>query len=205
MTRYRAKPVEVEAVQWLKPGDHQAVLHDGQGGFNYIDTISGGRQLVEPGDWIIAEIDGSGQHYPCRPHIFAEKYESIEESKQPEWPAGRPAAFDDYVPEQPDQGEGVPEKMQDVEPKRGAQIGGNPNVQQPSVGRIVQFYSSKQDDGTNGKTCAAIIIGIPDDQLDDEHCVNLTVFKPYGGTVHIHAVPLRSLSKGGYCWWDWLS
>jgi len=31
---------------------------------------------VNPGDWIIAEPDGSG-FYPCAPNVFAAKYEPV--------------------------------------------------------------------------------------------------------------------------------
>ncbi len=223
MARYRARPVEVEAVQWLKPGDHHAVIRDVEA--DYIDTKSG-RQSVEPGDWIIAEMDGSGQHYPVKPHIFAEKYEAIDERKQGAQIGGeRP----DYVPERQHgiQGMSADEaRGWGIGETKGQQIAGDPNEphnrfgergvqitpanrfadvpkmqQQPSVGRIVHFYSASDDDSTDGKSCAAIIVDVFDGHPDQ--AVNLVVFHPYGGSRPFHSVPLRSLSQGGPRWWDW--
>lgn len=72
MARYLKKQVVVEAVQWFKPGDHPAVLHESASDTNgYIDTPEG-RLNVEPGDWIITGI--AGENYPCKPEIFAQLY-----------------------------------------------------------------------------------------------------------------------------------
>lgn len=38
----------------------------------WIDTLEGGH-IVCPGDWIITGVQG--EHYPCKPHIFAATYE----------------------------------------------------------------------------------------------------------------------------------
>jgi hypothetical protein len=72
--KFRKKPVIVEASQWFKPGDHPAVgLHttelDPRG---WVDTLEGGH-IVTPGDWIITGV--KGEHYPCKPDIFAMTYE----------------------------------------------------------------------------------------------------------------------------------
>lgn len=78
MSKFRSKPFVVEAVQWFKDGDHPAVTSDanvvGSGA-----TVRGKNGLVSvsPGDWIITEPDGSG-HYPCKPDVFAAKYEPDE-------------------------------------------------------------------------------------------------------------------------------
>jgi hypothetical protein len=72
MARYMKKQIAVDAVQWFKPGDHQAVLAEpGQGGSAFIDTPEG-RLRVEPGDWIITGV--AGEHYPCKPDIFEQLY-----------------------------------------------------------------------------------------------------------------------------------
>lgn len=83
-TRWRKKPVVIEAVQWFKHGDHPAVRplatlddlstasHPTKG---YIDTLEGGH-VVTPGDWIITGI--KGEHYPCKPDIFEATYEPAE-------------------------------------------------------------------------------------------------------------------------------
>lgn len=41
----------------------------------WIDTLEGGH-IVCPGDWIITGI--KGEHYPCKPDIFATTYEPAE-------------------------------------------------------------------------------------------------------------------------------
>jgi len=38
----------------------------------WIDTLEGGHNVC-PGDWIITGV--KGEHYPCKPDIFAETYE----------------------------------------------------------------------------------------------------------------------------------
>lgn len=42
----------------------------------WIDTLEGGH-IVCPGDWIITGVQG--EHYPCKPDIFAATYEAVEE------------------------------------------------------------------------------------------------------------------------------
>jgi hypothetical protein len=41
----------------------------------WIDTLEGGH-IVCPGDWIITGV--KGEHYPCKPDIFAATYEAVE-------------------------------------------------------------------------------------------------------------------------------
>ena len=41
----------------------------------WIDTSEGGH-IVCPGDWIITGV--KGEHYPCKPDIFAETHEVVE-------------------------------------------------------------------------------------------------------------------------------
>ena len=58
--------------------------HDGQapckpcGGVmhvhGWIDTLEGGH-IVCPGDWVITGV--RGEHYPCKPGIFASTYDSV--------------------------------------------------------------------------------------------------------------------------------
>ncbi|KEZ78320.1 hypothetical protein [Salinisphaera hydrothermalis] len=81
MARYRKKPVEIEAIQWFKPGDHPAVETDcgcrkkdscSECGNAFIQTLEG-RHIVTPGDFIITGVQG--EHYPCKPDIFAATYE----------------------------------------------------------------------------------------------------------------------------------
>lgn len=124
MSKYRSKPVVIEATQWFKNGDHPAddchmIYPDRVGDFGsddtivtmfepylsegkvvkhyrghytimlpcricgkamhdhgWIDTLEGGH-IVCPGDWIITGT--KGERYPCKPDVFAEKYEPVVE------------------------------------------------------------------------------------------------------------------------------
>lgn len=112
MGRFRKKPIEVEATQWFKNGDHpedRCDLHAYAAGeivtksegkvvryhrdpdvpddelcstcgrlaidHGWIDTLEGAH-IVCPGDWIITGI--KGEHYPCKPDVFAATYEPVE-------------------------------------------------------------------------------------------------------------------------------
>lgn len=102
--KFRKKPVVIDAVQWNVPvaglprnarecADHPAVrptdymeVHKllGTSGcsrelpywdwsvMGMIDTLEG-QHVVIPGDWIITGVNG--EHYPCKPDIFAATYE----------------------------------------------------------------------------------------------------------------------------------
>lgn len=80
MAQYRKKPVVIEATQWFKPGDHPAVVlksdpnRYSDPGIPWVDTLEGGH-VVTPGDWIITGV--KGEHYPCKPEIFAMTYEPV--------------------------------------------------------------------------------------------------------------------------------
>jgi hypothetical protein len=80
--KFRKKPVVIEATQWFKDGDHPAVmLHrnqvfvEGLAPYGWVETLEGGH-IVCPGDWIITGV--KGEHYPCKPDIFAMTYEVAE-------------------------------------------------------------------------------------------------------------------------------
>lgn len=74
MQKFRKKPVEVQAEQY-NGGDHPLVtkLYGG-------NVVQGkqGMVAIKDGDWIIAEMDGSG-YYPCNPEVFAVTYEAVED------------------------------------------------------------------------------------------------------------------------------
>jgi hypothetical protein len=72
--KFRKKPVEIEATQWFKMGDHTAVT-EFENGCGWVDTLEGGH-VVTPGDWIITGI--KGEHYPCKPDIFEMTYDAID-------------------------------------------------------------------------------------------------------------------------------
>jgi hypothetical protein len=80
--KFRKKPVEIEATQWFKMGDHPAVmLHRNQvlvenlAPYGWVETLEGGH-IVTPGDWIITGV--KGEHYPCKPDIFEMTYDAID-------------------------------------------------------------------------------------------------------------------------------
>lgn len=65
VVRYFRRP----DVSGSKPCEHCGrVMHD----HGWIDTLEGGH-IVCPGDWIITGV--KGEHYPCKPDIFAATYE----------------------------------------------------------------------------------------------------------------------------------
>ena len=84
MTKYRKKPVTIEAVQWTENNLAQ-VLAFAQGAANYeikdnelgviIHTLEGDMRASK-GDYIIRGIDG--EYYPCKESIFLQTYELAE-------------------------------------------------------------------------------------------------------------------------------
>ena len=93
MAEYRKKPVVVDATQWLKDGDHPEVIYPmpntsrradircekclkAIGKHGWIDTLEGGH-IVCPADWIIKGV--KGEFYPCKPDIFEQTYEKVED------------------------------------------------------------------------------------------------------------------------------
>jgi hypothetical protein len=76
--KYRKKPIIIEATQWFKHGDHPAVEPAIRPENGWVETLEGGH-VVTPGDWIITGV--KGEHYPCKPDIFAATYEIVEEAK----------------------------------------------------------------------------------------------------------------------------
>ena len=79
MSKFRKKPVVIEATQWFKDGDHPAVrpsrFTQVTKRVGVIDTLEG-EMTVTPGDWIITGV--KGEHYPCKPDIFEATYEAVE-------------------------------------------------------------------------------------------------------------------------------
>jgi hypothetical protein len=95
MTKYRKKPVIVEAAQWWRPGDHPVVVHPVPADVpiyehgrdvaptpaeraalpvGAIQTLEGW-MLVRPGDYIVRGV--AGEHYACKPDIFLKTYELL--------------------------------------------------------------------------------------------------------------------------------
>lgn len=102
MSKFRKKPVVIEASQWFKNGDHpldgiktdeiegkivryyRHPIDSGQRKCDYcgvlmhdhgwIDTLEGGH-IVCPSDWVITGV--KGEMYPCKPDIFTATYEAV--------------------------------------------------------------------------------------------------------------------------------
>ena len=79
MPRYRKKPVEIDAWQWLdqplKEWPSWLFEQEGQyrsGGSFFIRTLEGTME-ARPGDWIIRGV--KGELYPCRDDIFQQTYD----------------------------------------------------------------------------------------------------------------------------------
>lgn len=97
MPRFRKRPIVVDAEQWFPGNGCRGVRDDSpadRGGAYQLCgcRLVGGKNcgsphvhptradhgiLVDPGDWVIAEQDGSG-FYPCKPDVFAATYEPTE-------------------------------------------------------------------------------------------------------------------------------
>ena len=95
MTRYRKKPVTVEAVQWFTLGEQERVVEPlftddlrplgdckycarPMIGHGWIKTLQG-RRIVCPSDWIITAEDGTLA--VCAAADFAATYEPVEEER----------------------------------------------------------------------------------------------------------------------------
>ena len=85
MSKYRKKPVVIEAIQWRGPnheevkaflGDDYVALtserHPGGKSKIVVRTLEGTIR-ADIGDWIIRGV--AGEHYPCKPDIFEATYE----------------------------------------------------------------------------------------------------------------------------------
>ena len=95
MAKFRKKPVVIDAVRWT--GENLAEVIDFTGKHpswskwfssweQYATHVRADRNVVKiitlegtmeasPGDWIIRGVNG--EHYPCKPDIFAKTYEPV--------------------------------------------------------------------------------------------------------------------------------
>lgn len=85
MNKYRKKPVEIEAVQWVSDnieqvyemlGDNLIINTDEDKDEvkHFINTLEG-KMEMSWGDYIIKGV--KGEFYPCKPDIFELTYEKI--------------------------------------------------------------------------------------------------------------------------------
>ena len=76
--RFRKKPVEIEAIQFVGNFDEIELFVGGDAEFRngelVIATLEGPLK-ASPNDWIIKGI--KGEFYPCKPDIFAATYEEV--------------------------------------------------------------------------------------------------------------------------------
>lgn len=82
-TKYRKKPVEIEAVQF--DGSNALKIVRWMGGQFVSTGVNGDRLIIQTlegdmtaslNDWIIKGV--KGEFYPCKPDIFAATYEAVE-------------------------------------------------------------------------------------------------------------------------------
>jgi hypothetical protein len=83
MGKYKKKPVEIEAVQYVKYGELVKGMCNSRSCYSagnqepHVHTIHDNQMvLLEVGDWIIPEPDGT-HFYPCKPDIFEMTYDRI--------------------------------------------------------------------------------------------------------------------------------
>jgi hypothetical protein len=85
MDKYRKKPVEIEAIQWVSDnieqvyemlgvGDNLIINTDEDEVKHFINTLEG-KMEMSWGDYIIKGV--KGEFYPCKPDIFELTYEKV--------------------------------------------------------------------------------------------------------------------------------
>lgn len=86
MSKWRKKPVVIEAFQWTGGPDQEedpiwivaaikaGTVHFDEGGNMMIDTLEGTHR-ANVGDWIIRGV--KGEFYPCKDEIFRLTYEAV--------------------------------------------------------------------------------------------------------------------------------
>ncbi len=102
MSKYRKKPIVIEAVQWFKNGDHPVVESSAGMGDRICETCGHPsnahgwcptpefKEIVCVGDWIITGI--KGEFYPCKNEIFVATYDAVESPESPPEPGDSPVS-----------------------------------------------------------------------------------------------------------------
>lgn len=70
--KYQTRRVVIEAEQWNGSIDHPHISWLHQQALVY-DCLHNSYVSIMPGDWIITGTEG--ERYPCKPEVFAKKYE----------------------------------------------------------------------------------------------------------------------------------
>lgn len=83
--KFRKKPVEIEAMQYTGASNSEAEVSAFVGRDLEMRDVNGilcpiiptleGEHIASPGDWIIRGV--KGEHYPCKPDIFAATYDEV--------------------------------------------------------------------------------------------------------------------------------
>jgi hypothetical protein len=79
--KYRKKPVEIEAIQLTRDNWEEIVAFTEGEAYSFhngtcvIPTLEG-NMFASEGDYIIKGVQG--EFYPCKPDIFAQTYERVE-------------------------------------------------------------------------------------------------------------------------------
>jgi hypothetical protein len=90
MARYRKKPVEVEAIKFGGSTSHVIAINKWIAGSQYVEPVIAtsdikqleietleGTMIAKQGDYVIKGV--AEEFYPCKPDIFAQTYELVEE------------------------------------------------------------------------------------------------------------------------------
>ncbi|MEU8334834.1 hypothetical protein [Micromonospora tulbaghiae] len=94
MSKFRKKPVEIDAVQWTSASDAFSLVDWADGSVEYDEYTSGpsdpetgddwgrlsvntleGEHVATPGDWLIKGVQG--EFYFCKPDVFEATYERV--------------------------------------------------------------------------------------------------------------------------------
>lgn len=90
MSKYRKKPVVIEAIKWdgQNSFDELYKFTDADNNYGIVGMVNGNSDIAEirtlegimqaqPGDFIIKGVNG--EYYPCKPDIFEKAYEKVED------------------------------------------------------------------------------------------------------------------------------
>lgn len=85
MAQFRKKPVVIDAMQYTGASGSEADVEFFVGASLELRAVGGvlcpiiptleGGHIASPGDWIIRGV--KGEHYPCKPDIFAATYDPV--------------------------------------------------------------------------------------------------------------------------------
>ena len=75
--QFKRKPATpIEANQYLLPGHYPKGVKLSKDGRPYVVTIHKQIVYIQPGDWVVAEHDGT-HYYPIKDEVFRQTYEPV--------------------------------------------------------------------------------------------------------------------------------